>query len=328
MKKKTILIDVDGDNKIGLGHIYRSINLCQELKYNNFQVVFLTKHSVARKILKANTTAKIFCLKNINDRKKLIVQLNPDIIVIDKLKENNNFLKFLQTNSKIIIGMDYIGYNRNLLNFNLGILYPYSTKSKKTISDLKYTIIDKKFSRKKNTRIRKKVKSVFVIQGGADTHCFIPKIISALNDVEEDFEITVVIGRAFKCWKDLKKTLNNNHKKIKLLKDVQNMSLIMSKQDIAITAGGNSLLELACLGIPSIIICAEEFEIETAKFVQKNGFGINLGFEDNLDKRKIVKTIKVLMANYYLRSKMNKMGRKIVDGKGLERVVSLIRDMN
>ena len=89
-------------------------------------------------------------------------------------------------------------------------------------------------------------------------------------------------------------------KTIKILQNVKDMSKIMMGHDIAITAGGITLLELAGLGIPSIIICGEKFETETATYFSKNGFGLNLGFGKNITKKKIREATNELINNYQL----------------------------
>ena len=73
------------------------------------------------------------------------------------------------------------------------------------------------------------------------------------------------------------------HQKNELLLDVN--------IDLALTAGGITLLELACVGVPCLIICGKKFEIETANLLEKNNFGINLGFGKNLSLTKIAKNI-------------------------------------
>jgi len=35
-----IIIKTDGNNTIGLGHVYRSLNLAKELKKKNIKVIF------------------------------------------------------------------------------------------------------------------------------------------------------------------------------------------------------------------------------------------------------------------------------------------------
>ena len=100
----------------------------------------------------------------------------------------------------------------------------------------------------------------------------------------------------------------------------------MKKSDIAVTAGGNTLLELAFLGIPSLIVCAEKFEVETAKLMQKSGFGKNLGFGRDVSKNKISSNLNRLIKNFELRQKMNICGPKIIDGNGVSRIIDIIEN--
>ena len=59
---------------------------------------------------------------------------------------------------------------------------------------------------------------------------------------------------------------------------------LMRSADLAICSAGLTLFELACLGTPVVVICAEIFEEETAQYMEKNGFGINLGFGERVPK--------------------------------------------
>mgnify|MGYP004004219431 CR=1 FL=1 len=100
--------------------------------------------------------------------------------------------------------------------------------------------------------------------------------------------------------------------------------ITVKNYDLAFTAAGNTVLEVAYLGIPSIIVCAEKFENETAEFIEKIGFGINLGFGKNLPIEKITKTVKSLMNDYELRKTMNRVGKSLIDGNGTERIYNVI----
>jgi len=177
---------------------------------------------------------------------------------------------------------------------------------------------------KKIKSIKKKVHSILILQGGADTYCLIPQIIESLNDVDERFKITVIVGPSFKCWKKLEKAKKRSKHIIAILHNVQNMSSEMLKHDLAITAGGMTLLELSRTGMPSIIICGEKLEEETAILMEKKGFGINLGFSKNISKNYVAGKTQFLIKNYQLRKKMNKIGPKLVDGKGTSRVAKII----
>ena len=105
------------------------------------------------------------------------------------------------------------------------------------------------------------------------------------------------------------------------------MQDVMKNHDLAVTAAGITIFELACIGVPSIIVCSERFEIKTAEIMEKNHFGINLGFGKDVSIKKISDEINDLILNYDLRVKMNLNGKKLVDGKGSKRVVSVLEDI-
>jgi len=325
MKRLKVVLRVDGDNKIGLGHLYRTINLAKELRKKKFQVIFLTRSNMAKKIIPK--FFKIVMLNNNskNSQKNIIQNLHADIVIIDKLYEDSFIIKILNKNSKHLIGIDYTGKNKHLIKNGINMLYPKSgIKDKNSYLGLKYAILNNSFKKIKSTPISKDVKKLLVLQGGADTPCFTPEIIDSLNSIEENVKITVVLGSSFKCWKKLKSSVQNSKKPLKILHGVKSMAPLMAKHDLVISGGGMTLLELTSLGIPSIIICGAKFENETAESLSKKGFGINIGYSKKLSKRKITKAVRELMYNYNLRKNMNKIGKTLVDGNGTERIVNII----
>ena len=98
----------------------------------------------------------------------------------------------------------------------------------------------------------------------------------------------------------------------------------MKDMDMAISAAGMTGLELACVGVPTIFITAEKFELETSKLLEKKGFGKNLGFGGNFGKNKLNKVLNEFNVDLEKRKKMNKIGKKIIDGKGIENLVRFI----
>ena len=324
--KETIIIKTDGGNKMGLGHVYRSLNLAKELKRKNYKIVFLTKSLILKKII-----PEIFTIEKSKNKTKdlqnILNKLNPKIIIIDKLKENLNELKILNKNSRII-AIDYTAKNKKIIRFGINILYQKSgIHGKNSFSGFNLTILSDSIRYKKPIKISRKVKTILVIQGGSDTPCNTSKIIDSLNKINEDIQINVIVGTAFECWKKLHESINNSIHNVKLFHNIKNIGEVMQKNDMAITGGGMTSLELCHLGIPSIIICGASFENETSSLLEKNGFGINLGYKKKLSKEKIAVTVKELMMNYQQRKTMNKIGQRLVDGNGVKRVSDIILRM-
>ena len=321
--KETIIIKTDGSNEIGLGHIYRSVNLAKELKKENYKIIFLTKSNISTKII-----PKIFTVKkiknNLNELQNILNKINPKIIIIDKLEENLDEIKILKEKSTVV-AIDYTGKNKKYIKFGINLLYHKSgIQGKNSFSGFNLTILSDSIRKKKPIKIIKKVKKIFVIQGGTDTPCNTPKIINSLNQINENIQINIVVGLSFNCWKILNESIKNSVHDVKIFHNIKNIGEIMQKNDIAITGGGMTSLELCHLGVPSIIICGASFENETSSLLEKNGFGINLGYKKNISEKKIVATVKKLMANYEQRKEMNKIGQKLIDGNGIKRVINII----
>jgi len=184
LNKLNIIFRVDGDNKIGMGHVYRSVNLAKVLKKHH-KVSFLTNNYSAKKILSSIALCKLLPQK-FSNRKKILENSKADVVIIDKLYEKIQNIRLLQKNSSKVIAIDYVGKNKNLLHYGIPILYPKNAISSiGTLSSFKFTILNKSFLKKKPIQIKKNVKSILVVQGGSDTHCFIPQIINALNNLDD-----------------------------------------------------------------------------------------------------------------------------------------------
>lgn len=320
-EKIKVILCVDGSHKIGTGHIYRLKNLSEYFP-NNFEAYYLT----ATKNFLKNITQSPKIIDSRNNLTSKLRKINPDIIIVDKLKESTKNLELFKKNSKYVIGIDYTAQNKNFLDLGISILYPTKALSSINFKNLfNFAILNKSFLKTPKIRIKKKVNSIIIIQGGSDTHCFIPKILDAINMLNYNLKITVVVGSGFQCWKKLDESVQNNKNKIKVLHNIKNMQTVMANHDLAITAGGMTLLELAYLGIPSIIVCGEKFEEETATKISRIGFGINLGYGGKVSTKKIGENIEMLANNYHLRKKMNKLGKQIIDGNGAVKISQIIQ---
>jgi len=322
---KNIVIRVDADNQLGMGHFYRSLNLAKKIKNKNIQVTFLTKSPIVVKLTPKDIPVVKLPMTKIKKQKKILSFLKPDILIIDKREESSALINLYKQHSKKVWAIDYTSKNKKMIKYGINMLYPKTgIKGKNSFSGLEYSILNESFIKTKKLSVSKKVKKLLVLQGGADTFCFTPKIVDSINQINENISITIVLGPSFKCKKELYKITKNSKNQLKILQNVKNMSSLMKKHDIAITGGGMTLLELAHLGIPSIVICGAKFENETASMMQKAGFAINLGYNKKWSKAKLISAVKELIYDYNLRKKMNKNGRKLIDGNGMKRIEGLI----
>ena len=72
------------------------------------------------------------------------------------------------------------------------------------------------------------------------------------------------------------------------------MADLMTAADLAITAGGLTLFELACVGTPALVVCAERWGVETAERLAREGAAMHLGFGGDLDYGTVPRAVDLL----------------------------------
>lgn len=326
-------IRVDMGEKVGSGHFYRCLALAQEFSRKKMKTIFLitNKQEFLKHIqklpfpyyvLKGNSEQEII------DNCKTILP-NIEKLIVDLPLRNSDYSKEFSSTTKVAI-LDDVGnktiYSDLLVNGSAVKKYHnYKILSKKTkrLIGPKFMILRKEFADARNrVKIKKEpIKKILLTFGGTDD-ADITRSLS-LFLVNHNFKITVVIGPSYSHKQDLKNFANQHNFTIK--DSVIRIADLFSKQDLVISSSGLTSYELACLGIPSIFIPIDEEQKPTSKTLQKLGFGVYYGFWDQNFKKleKILSEIN----DYSLRKKMFVQGRKILDGKGLNRVVKNLLEL-
>ncbi|GAG07678.1 unnamed protein product, partial [marine sediment metagenome] len=116
--------------------------------------------------------------------------------------------------------------------------------------------------------------------------------------------------------------------KIRVIKSPENMANLYLESDIAISAGGSSCYELAYFGIPNIIITLADNQLNIAHELDKQKISTYLGTKNEIEIEQLKNKVKELINNDSLRKTMSQNGKKLVDGKGKERIVRFMERFN
>jgi spore coat polysaccharide biosynthesis predicted glycosyltransferase SpsG len=95
---------------------------------------------------------------------------------------------------------------------------------------------------------------------------------------------------------------------------------LMHWADIAITAGGSTCYELACTGLPGIIITLFDNQQHIAAGLHAKGIAIALGWHADISKGQLIETVAKLLRAPDQRKAMSYRGMERIDGRGSERV--------
>ena len=339
IKINKIAFRVDGGPKIGLGHIMRSLALAKSLPQDT-EISFITKSKRKVKNLILESGFNIIPLDStldyqseLDEVKKLIKSNNIDIIITDSYELDQDYLLELKkVVNKLVSIHDFVPYkfpSDIVVNGNIyapELNYQSTTGDTKFLLGTDYTLMREEFQDISRTNISKDVESALVTVGGSDKLNLTPKIIATLDRLEHDLHADVVIGPGFKNIKEIINQTQEVNLEVALHFNVDKMSKLMLENDIAISAGGSTLYELAATGTPAITLLQADNQIKVAEAMDEQGVVINLGFGDSVAKEKLKDTINKLINNFSLRKRISDIGKSLIDGQGVKRLAKFILD--
>lgn len=322
LDREKVAIYVNGNNKRGIGHIYRALEMADE---------FYSKPDIYYDI--NQTDPKVFGVTTHN-----LIPVNGihELFNICQSKQYTIFINdILTTSLDYMIGLRSVLPNAKLVNFEddgegilkadlvFNALYHEGDLPQVKAGE-KYYISGKTFMFYKPIRINEVVKKVFISFGGADPQNYSDRLLKIIsNDEYKEYQFVVVLGRAKYNVDALMKY--NKYDNIDVRYDVSNMPEIMSSCDIGITSRGRTGYELAMLGIPSISMAQNHREEKHGFVCNENGFSyIGLNPEDE-----------VIKANLDMYLKMSRKGRQHYQDMllshdlrgGRKRVMNLIKSL-
>lgn len=315
--------------ELGLGHIFRSINLAKEFEKN--KVFFLIEdYGGVKKILKDNQFNRIFLLNHgitiEDDLKKTtsVIKKNKiDVLVIDHYHLKKKYVQRMRRIVKVIVISDLgkIQFPADLLINGFIGFENQITKNKygtKCLLGPQYQILNKNFSKKLNCP-KKKFK-ILASFGGYDEQNISEVILEELINLKISFYAKIILGPVADKTLNFKKLLKIKPKNIKIQTKTYDMRKEMVTSEFGFCSGGITTYEFASLNIPFAIICDDKHQLKTAREWQKRKIAINLGIINIKTKNDIRKIILKLIDN-----KINfQFGRKMIDGEGSIRVVNEI----
>lgn len=101
---------------------------------------------------------------------------------------------------------------------------------------------------------------------------------------------------------------------------------LMAGCEAAFCAGGTTLYELACLGLPAFILTIADNQVPGAKAWERAGLGYYLGPQEGLDLGAAARVVQARLADRTWLEAARALGQQQVDGRGAERVASALAD--
>jgi len=325
-----VYIVTEGGKDIGFGHITRCSSLDQAFRREK-----IIPEVVVNKGLKSSELSGFARHSSFNwlkEKDRLYDMIDgSDVVVVDSyLAPRDIYEKISRCARRPVFIDDYkrLSYPNGIVvngSVNAEVFRYPRRKGVRYLLGSRYIPVRKVFRKRKKRRIRRSLSRIMVTFGGYDGKNMTPFVLKALKDNLNGIKKRVISGKYYgdKTKKEIKRHMDADTELIKDA-DEQRMRDVMLDSDLAVSAGGQTLYELAATGTPAIAICVADNQSLNLKGFEAAGAVENIGWHDSplLDERLSVAFRK--LSGFNARSLMSGNGRRLVDGMGAFRIIKEI----
>lgn len=356
-----VCIRVDGGKNVGLGHIMRCLSLAQAFRRNGHKVFFFSKLKEGIKIIRQKNFDVValssasqepegrfygnsaYLADEAHEMISLLQEYQIDVLVIDTYNVSKEYFFTLKPYVDRLIYVDDVNkfpypvdiiINGNITGEFLG--YQKYEQKQVLLLGTEYNMIRDEFSNMPPRTIWRNVKEIMITTGGGDPFNLTGKLLDILLQQEEyvNIRFNVLVGSGFTNCEDLD-NLSKSYENVFLYTNsvmshklpgiiYSEVSEIMLRSDLAISAGGSTLYELAACGTPALAVILADNQEGIVHKMDELGYVMSLGWYNQLHEELVLDKLREIMGDFQGRTDMSGKAQRLVDGQGTERIVRSI----
>ena len=337
-----LLIRCDADVAIGSGHVMRCLALAQAWQDAGGCAIFAMAQAtptveerlrsegfeVERTSVSVGSTADAY------DSALLARKHGVSWIVVDGYEFGAEYQATLKSRGLKVLFIDDNGhaghYSADLvLNQNVHAreaFYPSRDPSTRLLLGPRFAMLRREFTqwREWHREIPAVARRVLVTMGGSDSDNVTKQVLQAILG-EPSLNTTVVAGGSNPHMPELRELVAAARGSVRLVENVTNMPELIANSDVAISGAGTTALEMCFLGLPALLIVLADNQRLAAEELNRCGAAMNLGEAAEVQPSTLSPCLTRLINSQDTRKTMSEHGRELVDCRGAERVVWVLR---
>lgn len=342
-----ILYRADGGHPVGTGHIQRALRVTAQLAAirPDVEVILVARDTdyVRRTVAEAGIPAlrveflrpvplEVIPRLDVREFEEIARQAGADVMVVDMLDTAADEMRRLRSLIPTLITLDDRGEGRLFADLICSFLVRDPDPSQLDLNRTwlregpEYAPLAPEFAGvSRNREEPDRVRRVMVSMGGADAAGLAVKVAADLVVVDDLEAVDFNVGPAFQKRAELESTVALAKWKANLHVAVPSLLPFYETADLAIVAGGITMHEVACCGVPAIAVCQPiDHQLLVAAALEEAGCMVNLGYGADLVRGEIAVAVRTLSDDQPLRQAMSAAGPLVCDGLGSRRVAELI----
>jgi UDP-2,4-diacetamido-2,4,6-trideoxy-beta-L-altropyranose hydrolase len=209
-------------------------------------------------------------------------------------------------------------------------LYARREPSTRLLLGPRYAMLRREFRQWRNWRreIPATGRKILLTMGGSDPNNLTARVIEAIRQLSNSgLETAVLVGGSNPHLQSVEASIRAQKQGMRLIIGASNVGEWMTWADVAIAGAGTTVWEMCFLGLPAILLVLAANQESVAAEADKMGIAWNLGPGTNATASVIAGKLEELLNSDDRRKSQSEKGRELVDGRGAERVIAFLSDL-
>ncbi len=330
-----MLFRVDAGPGIGLGHLSRCLALATALDCLGVVPVFLTDghRDVLRRVTAHGFEAEALDGVELGSEGDLRLTLaraarhGCTAVVVDSYSAGEDYLESLATAGGLVVAIDDFAGHRFPCHLVVNggayaehLDYEASRDGARFLLGPRYALLRHEFWDVPVRPAPGAVRNVLVTLGGGDPLNLLPRFLVLVDELPGDFAMTAVVGPFYES-EEVEQAARVARRPVRLVRAPDTMRDLMLEADLAVSAAGQTLYELAATGTPAVAMQAFENQAGNLLALAERGCVLVAGrAEDPGVLLAVREMVTALVGDREARAAMSAAGRRLVDGQGAKRV--------
>ncbi len=342
--RETLIIRADAGPRMGTGHVMRSLALAQAWQDAGGAVVFVVAEHVAKidarlqgeKMVVVHLAVRPGGGEDIAATAETASAHRASWVVLDGYQFDGDFQRALKAAGCRVMALDDFGHCQHywadiVLNQDVNAtaqMYASRDEETRLLLGTEYVLLRREFCGlpRPDANTPPLARRLLVTLGGADPWNYTTRIVRALGDPRADrLEAVVVVGPGNPYRADVEAAAAPHADRIRVLCSPPNMPELMQACDLAISAGGSTMWELAYFRVPSMVLVLAENQLSTAQVLKRTGACRVLEDALELSGAALADEIHQLAADWSARAAYAEKFGGLIDGRGSHRVCEILR---
>lgn len=340
MNRDPVLFRVDGTPRVGWEHLARCQALAAALQRRRRPTFFLSQLDPAFLALPLKRAGNDWLeadnpagtQDDLPEMIQEIRRLRPAAVVVDSSDVTEEYLAELRAAGPLVVSIDCqatIGFPSQLIiNPLLGPgreAYEF-TPGTQLLLGPRYALVRSEIRRVRPLRSVEPAQPfrATVMLGDDDPHDQSGEIAKMLLNTPKVQRVDVIVRPQHRGLEALRALAETKPERLEIAVEPAEIVSRIARSHFALTAGNAASLELACVGVPQLVIVQNELHWPTAQRLEEEGAAICLGWHASVSPQTMRQTVQDLLGDDHERQAMARCGRQLIDGRGQDRLVTAL----